>query len=1560
MKRDHTTRERALTELSSLLTGIQAIDEDVIWAWTQIYPKLSIDASRSVRVQAHKVQGQLGVALGKRFAKNLKYGVGPWVFGLFDTDRMVALSAERSLALVFPTQEKRDSLYLVFRDTLLDFIHETITYESVASLSDERYISKEEAELKYYRTLRCAYATLSYLITKTATPKADSITDQKFLLVLQEDNLWKAAYSGDVSLSRTVLKLVSTLFSGTFKTWTEAVKARVATALISKGLSSSSSFVSLEFLQALNNLTRYDPECWSSVTSKKTPLHYLTVYISKGNRGRVDHFWASILALLSLLPASLSPYSYEIDFTAAQKNADSITRAFSEAVTREYGPQSSHTWGYYMAVVERVTITSKGKNISCIASLFQSIQKTFFSKESQFSDDDSAFQVIGNKTIDISKVASDDVQKEIERILESLDLEQPSGAAINFLKLNKFALKALYEPGAAYMAFLPSDDPLAVCLKTSASKLVVSVVGSLKKDPSNSSKALFALNAPVILGKDLNDNAEIFESYATLVNNFFTSYDTLGQSELLFKVIKSYLDISLDVCAGFVDTLEKAQKSLGALDQSTSETLLLVSNLLSFSKSFSGVFKPSQSFSEFIGSYATAKYTDISSAIRKLFQAAILSHDVFIAPKTSGALFDLLIESVLKEDKNQEASLDLVLSIYKKDEKFVFSHFQTVEGKAIISQLWKASESHKHASEIDILLAKLEAFAVSSKLGGSNGVAALATDITEELRSGVLEEVALLVQRAERLVDGSTDAEEKQKIFEQLLLSKSTWDTQLEYSYAQGLSPSLSISPLFGNSVYLTSFEGSIQQSSLLTSAALVNMAIFTTSLIHSFPDLFKAITSDASQSTLSSLAYTSELIDVASAQSAKLYSSEGSSRDLLDVFSVLTSDIRGILSDAFAPLVGRPELYLGALTSSPSEYNPVSSLLNELWASCVKSDAYSFYSSRVLETIFSLVITSQDHSSLGLFKKILNTFDRNSLGCYALLNSLKHSKIIDELTYLRDMLLGSLASTPKAQRATKGLKYFVLLISSLKLQDSSKSVLPFFKLMTITRTLDNILKSDDVYDEAYTPLLSLIAQFYGVLSDQFTEDLTLSFWEGFTNIFEPGIVVTNMGSPFSYALLVSLLNLFDKMLTLNLTQMDGEDLSTALCNTSGTIFDLLLENLNEIEPATNQLEEVKSKAILRVLSKLPKTVEVGVENLYRLLSFEDKSLQILGLSLFKDHVASTQKEKALSFALLKQPINPQETDVESYLLPFELLSLVLDSPAGHSDAQKRQFLYVWFAIFLFFDTSVPALRQFYVSQLREGDYINTLLNYIASEIETGLEKDTETHWSIELLDPVVDLNNSYDIERCIWNIYYQTLNNAGPLVKTWFLDLKKKVRMDVEIFTKANISPLVIRNKATLIRKVLEQDNDLVDDTLDVQVSKSGKVVTAYYHIDSQTMEVAFSYPDTYPLREIQLEGIKLVGAREKQWRAWILASQSALRTNGGSLLDSLDLFKRNVTMHFNGVAACAICYSILHEDHSLPTKECGTCHNRFHTDCLYRWFKSGSTEKCPLCRSESFRIGH
>ncbi|MDR3740240.1 MAG: RING finger domain-containing protein [Terracidiphilus sp.] len=71
------------------------------------------------------------------------------------------------------------------------------------------------------------------------------------------------------------------------------------------------------------------------------------------------------------------------------------------------------------------------------------------------------------------------------------------------------------------------------------------------------------------------------------------------------------------------------------------------------------------------------------------------------------------------------------------------------------------------------------------------------------------------------------------------------------------------------------------------------------------------------------------------------------------------------------------------------------------------------------------------------------------------------------------------------------------------------------------------------------------------------------------------------------------------------------------------------------------------------------------------------------------------------------------------------------------------------------------------------------------------------------------------------------------------------------------------------------------------------------------------------------------------------------------GTILDALVLWKRSLDKEFDGVEPCPICYSVIHmTHHSLPRLVCGTCKNKYHSQCLQKWFQTANKNNCPMCQ--------
>jgi hypothetical protein len=215
---------------------------------------------------------------------------------------------------------------------------------------------------------------------------------------------------------------------------------------------------------------------------------------------------------------------------------------------------------------------------------------------------------------------------------------------------------------------------------------------------------------------------------------------------------------------------------------------------------------------------------------------------------------------------------------------------------------------------------------------------------------------------------------------------------------------------------------------------------------------------------------------------------------------------------------------------------------------------------------------------------------------------------------------------------------------------------------------------------------------------------------------------------------------------------------------------------------------------------------------------------------------------------------------------------------------------------------------------------------------------------------------------------YLRALQAVPSMVRAWWeAQRDRQYSMAVAAFTAKHFSPLLIAREMSFVAA-----GNLSDDDMSVKITSLGNEVKAVYTVDEVPLELSIRLPTEFPLVAIEVKDSRKVGVTEAQWRGWVLAVQQTIMaqvrarapllevstlaadTQNGLIADALALFKRNIALHFEGVEACAICYSIISVlDRTLPSKTCKQCKNRFHAGCLYKWFSTSSGSTCPLCRN-------
>jgi len=278
-------------------------------------------------------------------------------------------------------------------------------------------------------------------------------------------------------------------------------------------------------------------------------------------------------------------------------------------------------------------------------------------------------------------------------------------------------------------------------------------------------------------------------------------------------------------------------------------------------------------------------------------------------------------------------------------------------------------------------------------------------------------------------------------------------------------------------------------------------------------------------------------------------------------------------------------------------------------------------------------------------------------------------------------------------------------------------------------------------------------------------------------------------------------------------------------------------------------------------------------------------------------------------------------------------------------------------------------VRTAYVEALKDADFLTPLLNYTFDILGHSGGKPFDASklpFETYTLDSSLEdsTNPAREVHFLLTHIYYLALRHTPSLVKRWWTECKSRQKVRAaEEFTKKYMSPLLIERELSSVQAWIQSHSGggvgvrgSEEDEMTVKILKALTIeVTATYPIDDQSMEMRVRIPPTFPLRQVEVEGARRVGLTEGDFRQMQRASQTVINFQSASIIDGLALFRKNLALHFEGVAECAICYSIVAvtPDRKLPDKTCTTCRNKFHGTCLFKWFKSSNSASCPLCES-------
>ncbi|CAN6653593.1 E3 ubiquitin-protein ligase listerin [Trichomonascus vanleenenianus] len=1581
LKKDTTTREKAITELTTLLStekGPQYVDTEFHWAWTLIYPKLSIDVSRNVRQQSHKAHGIVFRILGKNSAKYLKDSVSPWLCGMYDTDKLVAAAADHALDLVFPTEEKKKSLYKIFEKTLIDYIYEVIALHTPEALSDERYVSKEEAEAKYLRTVRSCIALLRYLLLNGADCQKYEETYKK---IVSSKKLWRHAASPDVLLSKSVLELVIVLVNE-HKDWAEPNLKVISHYVIYKGFNEANNAVLIDVLQANIVLARAFPESFNLASSKEGAAYSaLLSFVSQGSRRSGKHFWPLVQSLLSSLSSDVSPYSSQ----SPTGTSEGIAQAYLDGIQKEMVVHLAAGWGSYLTAIKRIVSSdvSPATADAILNSAIEAVARLLILQEGDTLDRE-ILQMTGKKLAELWQENAMTMKDKFSKLLDEIALNKKSRP---FFKKYFFTTKVMF------------DDLSSQAHKDMIMEFMVNYLKFTFNNlaPTDEDFQIYSVSLILSTFEDNifsydKDMVDILEKF---LKEDLAKYIVSDSAADVINILKQYTihnkDPSCTSIQQFVELSFNSVVKLSNLDQRSSLFPLILKEYALFR----GRTKPIPLASEYLLSvYSSIDSWEITNDWDSIL-FGISSHGIFVAEDVA---FDILkgVSSLqLVSGKNIEKAIWTFGNLLKLDRPYFMKFIETEAGKVLVSQLWKLSEDYPEAEGI---LGAIEDNAIilprnDVSLKDNKTLQSLTDGLLSEVERSSVDGIDLSVQRGQRLLDQTQDAASKLQLFEKLLFyPNGQWSTKLASLFESGVAGSLAVSnPLGGALFFLDNLRDETQVNNLkVIPEELIAMSIFSVCLIANNRNLFETLPKSVQLELMTSLG----LISEASTDYAFLIEKDQENgiddNFLSDAIIAFSKDVSAILLDGLKEFTAHDAVAAITNKNPGLQESHSANLISQLWNNTIEHSTKGYYSARVLSFILEYLverptITRADAESL--FAQMYQTvFDKDHiLGAAAVMLGFKRFSLalraFDKLRNQFASELVSLGNQNVVKSNFKSLVYLNLLLDSPmeELKESEAELFPVQRLQRCLQSLFECMQSEDAYSRDYMPARMEISKLLSKVLPLYP-GLPTELWQSAVELLEQDFIAVDENS---VGLEYFTLKLFNTLVHM---QESHADLSEIWLEKQSDLYAELHDVLFKAKALANQAREMTNVQLLRAVSTTPLNLVEDPEQLYGLLAVPSFEIQRCAYILLHQLIPSQQEERSIELQLQSQKLATDEEEEEeeeedgqkdedeqtpgsAFTLPVELVSLLLETPVrGAPACDLTRYLWSWMLIYDHFHRASYDLRRIYINELRECGHLETFLNFISEKIVAGdLQAILDGH-----RDDFGDLMKSYgsrdeefalvseEIDVLMLHLYYLALQHTGSLVKAWYLSVKKRqVTIALEKFTEKYISPTIVNDEMDSVESMLREKRDgLLDEQMKAKIIRPLREVRVYYTIDEQTMEISISYPSLYPLKDIRVEGIKRIGVKEKQWRAWLMASQAIGTSQNGTIVDILELFKRNVSLHFEGAAECAICYSILHQDHTLPTKVCPTCKNKFHNYCLYKWFSSATTSTCPLCRNEfSFR---
>ncbi|KAK4226614.1 E3 ubiquitin-protein ligase listerin [Podospora fimiseda] len=1541
LKKSSQTKEKALQEILAYEQGRPSDstgpEDAVIEVYIQLYARLSIDDSAQVRQLSHQLLIQLINTAKKRIAKRLPLFVAPWVAGSFDRDRRVSKAASDGLSSFLQTKEKEDAFWRSIQTKVLEFATEA-SRETPDTLSDERSTTKQDAEAKYHRVMG---ATLCLVINLLARGDLATLLDG-LTEYFKVDALWAIPKADDAFVRRSFYRLLQSTLEASPELLKPALQ-KAGRALVVDSFQHGQNGSASDLLRALVGLTKHFPQVWG----KKHPLQRLQSFVSKGSQGGADEYWRNLDQLLSAFSGNSPSEEVVSTFLASLRTgiADRLeTRAGRQQAFESY----AHVLRLYLptftpsaAFIEDniSSLTRQYFHPNPEASIPTPQNPVFIAKAwvaASHHPDTNTQQLVQDEWVKLADSFVSRMANSLPEVSEGYKKSQDSVAAEGE---RWFGLVSSFASSKSDI-----QGPFQDAVSKSSANVLLGALDLLHRRNFKPFGAASVIQSAVRHCPALCSEQDLSSRLLPLNDSEF-DFDLFVASPSFPYIVS---DLNAIAGRGLEDIWKTLALSVAKLDLDSVIGVSAIKALISVpeTSAFAKELAPVQEF-------------------------LVRAWELFHNGKTSPDLKDLC-DTTLSLDTLTSESINLISTRVVDSLRIPTTYGSGLDALDIILRKRPEllpTDSDFHVSLITTLLALADIsdtpiaekakglrLLLDTEQSGPHPLSRILESHLHEAGPSSLDINTLIQQALAAFKSAKLPGED-------LFPSSTAWMTELSCFLDRAPNPALSIYSSMEGAYFLV--QGAPDAPEPMPSrdsngrSAPARMALFTAKLLSSGVEL-----SSLPIQTQLDLLYLLCITDAVSADQLAAGELIGLWRNIPEQdteteileFTSLTSTV---ISTIIGQVHGWRDLDMSGDTL-------VEQLVNYMLQSARGFNAVAFYTSKALSNLLQAIIKAHGP---------LNQVDQ-------WLTKLSLSRVTPDSTFLATALLTGLDDTLASSRTIQTL--CARLISELPgYTPASPRTLPSLVLLNICASifeagqipveprkqvmvLQQLTKWMDTPDEVDSRLAAETCKAITRIFPN-VKDVYGPFWE---KSIEFCLLLWQRAADDSPDERLPYLHSSLKLMqTLRSAEDPNDDLEDALTTNhaaeSAGLISLLAVARNAPLTLPSQLV---SSLLSRVVSKIPDAQLNDLRDVYQSISSESRDIQKASFGLLHRVLPAAQEDINLSVIMDKKPAN----------LPEELLSLLVNAPnpdeytdedLSQFPAPIRSYLLAWHLVFDAYSKASYRVRTDYTENLKQSNHLGPLLGFLSDvlghALARALDLDKEKFSPEHIRSYSIDLAESEPAERDMnWlliHLFYLVLKYIPGLFKTWYLDCpSKQTKNTMQTWMGRFFSPLIISDELDeVVTWSSNQETGEGVEELTIKVNKPQREVVASYPVDDDIATIAFIVPQSYPLDPVEVIGVKRVAVREEAWQSWIKRIKAVIMFGNSSLVDGLMAFRRNISLALKDQEECAICYSIVAQDKSLPDKKCGTCNHYFHRVCLYKWFQNSGRNTCPLCRNAIDYLG-